>query len=332
MWIELTDANGHVLARRPQDAVPCTIGSARDNTMVVDGDDILPYHARIDANQDGTLSVTALGAHPGLHRPGAPERQPTLLLTATASVAIGPAMLRLVSSEMATAPAAIAPAAAPDVVAPAGWRAWAARKDVQWGMALFLVLAGAAVSWYSVPAKNRELTAFFVGLFILFLVASWAGFFALIGRLRHGNAKFGQHFVVATVMTVVSLLVSEAASWQQFLRPGARVMAGLMLILTSVTVGVALFAQLRVFGTGHREKHLRIAAGVTAVMLILTVAATRYTDEWSSTLDFSAVLKPWPVAWTPARGVDSYGESLSKLEQELEKDGADPAAASRPVE
>jgi hypothetical protein len=331
MWIELTDALGNVLARRPEDAVPCTIGSARDNTIVVDGDEILPYHARIDANQDGTLSVTALGAHPGLHRPGAPERQPTLLLTATAPVAIGQAMLRLVSTEMVMAPAA-AVAAPEEEGPPTGWRAWAARKDVQWGSALFLVLAGMAVSWYTVPVKNRELTAFFVGLFVLFAVALWAAFFALIGRLRHGKAKFGQHLVVATVMTVVSLLISELASWQEFLIPAAEVMAGLMLILTSVTVGVTLFAQLRVFSTRNREKHLRIAAGATAVMLILAVAAARYTDDWSSTLDFSAVLKPWPVSWTPARGVETYGESLSKLEKELEKDGADPAAVISPAE
>lgn len=331
MWIELTDPNGNVVARRPEDAVPCTIGSARDNTIVVDGDEILPYHARIDANQDGTLSVTALGAHPGLHRPGAPERQPTLLLTATAPVAIGQAMLRLVSTEMITLPPAAA-AVVPEEGPPTGWRAWVARRDVQWGTALFLIAAGAVVSWYSVPGKNRALTAFFVGLFILFAVACWAAFFALIGRLRHGKAKFGQHLVVAAAMTVVSLLISETASWQQFLMPAAEAMAGIMLILTSLTVGFTLFAQLRVFGTEHKEKHLRIAAAATAVMLIFAVAATRYTDEWSSTLDFSAVLKPWPVSWTPAKGVETYGESLSKLEKDLEKDGADPAPASTPAE
>jgi hypothetical protein len=35
------------------------------------------------------------------------------------------------------------------------------------------------------------------------------------------------------------------------------------------------------------------------------------------------VLKPWPVSLTPARGVDKYGESLTKLETELEADKGD---------
>lgn len=319
-WIELIDGQGQLLARRPEDAVPCMIGSARDNAIVVDGEGILPYHARIDANQDGTLSVTALGEHPGLHRPGAPERQPTLLLTLSAPVAIGTATLRLASTATASGLATAPPATGdrePETVS--GWRALIARRRVQWCMAALLVAGGATVAWFSLAQRNREVTSLSVGLFLLAMVALWAGIFALIGRLKHGHAKFGQHFVVAGAMTILSLLVSELSSWQEFLAPSAQVMGGLMILLTSITAGFALFAQLRVYGKEHRERHLRIAAVATATLLLFAAAATRYDKDWSNLVEFSAVLKPWPASWTPARGLDALGGGMERVEKELEE-------------
>ena len=45
-WIEVVDALGRVVALRTAVGVPCTIGSAADNTLVVEDSEVAPYHAR----------------------------------------------------------------------------------------------------------------------------------------------------------------------------------------------------------------------------------------------------------------------------------------------
>lgn len=323
--IELVDGTGQLLARRPADAVPCTIGSARDNTIVVDGEDVEPYHARIDSNPDGSLSATALGVHPGLQRPGAPERQPSLLLTLTAPVAVGKGILRLVDAAAVSVPDAVAPVPAP----PTGWRARIAERPLQYGVAVVGFLAAAAYSWLTVPTDDRGMTAGVLGVSFLLVVGIWAGFWALVDRLRHGARRFGPHFVVAGIGTIVSLLASELVSWQQFLWPSSSVVAGLMLLVTTMVGGIALYAQFRVMGPGHREKHLRWAAGITAGFLLVSLFAGRLDTDWSNKVTFTGVLKPWPASLTPAWTAERYGESLGKLEKALESDSTrtNPAIA-----
>ena len=321
--IELVDGTGQLLARRPVDAVPCTIGSARDNTIVVEGEEIAPYHARIDANLDGSLSVTVLGVHPGLQRPGAPERQPSLLLTLTAPVGIGQGVLRLVDAAAAPAKEAVDLAPAP----PVGWRAWIAQRPVQYAVAFTGFLAAAGYSWLTVPTDDRGTTAAVLGVSFLLVVVTWAGFWAIVDRMRHGARRFGSHFVVAGIGFVVSLLASELVSWQQFFSPASTVVAGLLLLFSTAVGGLALYAQFRVMGPGNREKHLRWAAGITAGLLLLSLLVGRLDDDWSNEVTFTGVLKPWPASLTPARGAERYGESLSKLEKALESD----STKSRPA-
>ena len=109
-WIEVVDATGRVVARRTVLGVPCTIGSAVDNTLVVEDPDVAPYHARIDREADGSLTVTVLGGSSGLHRPGAPERAMSLALTPSASVAMGGSVIRLVNEATREVPVSARPA------------------------------------------------------------------------------------------------------------------------------------------------------------------------------------------------------------------------------
>jgi hypothetical protein len=132
---------------------------------------------------------------------------------------------------------------------------------------------------------------------------------------------------VAGIGTIVSLLASELVSWQQFLSPSSTVVAGLLLFITTAVGGLALYAQFRVMGPGHREKHLRWAAGITAGLLLLSLLVGRLDTDWSNKVTFTGVLKPWPASLTPARTADRYGESLGKLEKALESDSTSTQGA-----
>lgn len=320
--IELLDHSGQLLARRPADAVPCTIGSARDNTLVLDGDDVAPYHARIDANPDGTLSVTALGIHPGLHRPGAPERQPSLLLTLTAPVAIGAGLLRLVdAAAQAAQPARGALPAEAGTMAPAppaGWRAWVAQRRVQYAAAMATFVPAAAYGWFTLPTNDRGTTAFSFGVVVMLAVLIWAGFWYALDRSRHGIRRFGSHFVVAAFGTLASLAASEAVAWQEFLLPGSTILAAALVAFTTVVGGLALYAQLRVMGPERKEQHLRWAVGLMAGLVLLGIGADRLDDKWNSEATFTGIIKPWPASMVPTLGAERYGETLTKLEKELD--------------
>jgi len=323
-WIEIIDASGRPVARRAAVAVPCTIGSALDNTLVVDAPGVSPYHARIDAEQDGGLTVTALGLAPGLQRPGAPERLVALALTRSAPVAIGGAVIRIVGDPDDAVHVALAATGTPAT----GWRALSSRGPVQWAAVASLALAGAAVGYFGMPGKDRALNAAVLAVGIAGAEAIWAGFWAIVGRLRHGRARFGQHFVVGTGMTALGWAVGQAESWQTFLVPGAKVASAALLAATACVWGLAVFVHLRVMNQGNGQKHRRIAlfVGIASVALLLA-SKQGFKTGWNSDLEFASVLKPWPPGWVPAKSPNGYAKSLETLERELNEDAVKEAAA-----
>ena len=216
-WIEVVDGLGRVVARRTAVGVPCTIGSAADNTLVVEDSEVAPYHARIDREADGSLTVTVLGGSSGLHRPGAPERAMALALSPSAAVAMGGSIIRLVDEASRDVPVS-APTVEPP---PSGWRAFVARRPVQWASVAVLTVMGAAIGYFTLPGSERAVNALVVAAVLMVSECAWVGMWALTGRIRHGTARFGKHFVVATAITVLGWMLGEMESWQKFLVPGA---------------------------------------------------------------------------------------------------------------
>ena len=315
-WIEVLDAAGRVVARRTADGVPCTVGSAPDNTLLIEGPDVAGYHARIDREADGRLTVTVLGQSPGLHRPGAPERALSLALTPSAPVAVGGNIIRLVDEPTRDATGLVR--AAERVP---GWITFVARRPVQWGSAALLALGGAAIGYFTMPGSERAVTTIVVAIALMLGECAWVGLWAIIGRIRHGRARFGQHFVVGTFIAVLGWVVGEMESWQKFLAPGASTIALGLTGLTALVWVVAILAHLRVMNQAHWEKHLRIAAGFGITLFVLVLAGREYRGQWSSDVEFSSVLKPMAAKLVPAKDAEQFTASLKVLQGELDHDG-----------
>ena len=318
-WIEVVDSEGRIVARRMADAVPCIIGSAHDNALVIEGDDVSAYHARIDREADGRLTMTVLGQSTPIRRPGAPEGSLVLVLSPTAPVALGGWTVRLVSELAVPAPAVVAPAVPAEAVH-AGWRTVIARRAVQWGAAALLVGAGAAVGYYTLPGSNRGVNALIVALGLLVAECCWVGFWALVGRLRHGRAKFGQHFVAGTAIAAASWLFGEFDSWQRFLLPQVDGLAVFLLLLSAGLWVVGILVHLRVMTREHWEKHLRLSVIAGMVLFILVLAADRYRGSWNSDIEFSAVLKPLTSKLIPAHSPEQFTSTLTHLQKQLDDD------------
>ena len=322
-WIEVVDASGRVVARRAAEGVPSTVGSALDNTLLVEGPEVAPYHARIDREADGTLTVTVLGGSSGLHRPGAPEQAMSLALTRSAPVAVGGIVIRLVDE-----PTRDLPVAAGAIEWPrSGWRDFISRRPVQWWAAALLTAMGAGIGYFTMPGSERTANVVLVVALVLVSESVWAGAWALTGRIRHGRARFGQHFVVATGVALLWWFVGEMESWQKFLVPGATLIALLLTAVTALTWVLALLAHMRVMNRGNWHKHVRIAATSGVIVFIVVLAARQYRGSWSSDVEFSSVLKPWPDRLVPAKSTEELTSSLKQLQDQLDREGEGPLDA-----
>lgn len=327
-WIEVVDAAGRVVARRTAEGVPCTVGSAVDNTLLIEGDDVAAYHARIDREADGSLTVTVLGQSSGLSRPGAPERAMSLALTPSAPVAMGGNIIRLVDEATRDTPPVSVRAAEPPA---AGWRAFLARRPVQWGAAGLLALGGAAIGYFTMPGSERAVNALVVAIALVVAECAWVGLWAITGRIRYGQARFGQHFVVATLIALLGWAVGELESWQKFLLPGAGAFTVALTALTALIWLVAILAHLRVMNRGNWDRHVRIAAGLGVALFVMVLASRAYKGQWSSDVEFSSVLKPIAAMLVPAKDPEQFNASLKALQDELEGDGSEPVS-NEPVE
>jgi len=147
------------------------------------------------------------------------------------------------------------------------------------------------------------------------------GIWALTGRIRHGTARFGKHFVVATVITVLGWMVGEMESWQKFLVPGATPVAVFLTALTALIWVFALLAHLQVMNRANWHKHVRIAATFGVAVFLLVLAAREYHGQWSNDVEFSSVLKAWPERLVPAKNPDQLTASLKALQDQLDHDG-----------
>jgi hypothetical protein len=316
-WIEVVDASGRIVARRSTEGVPCTIGSAYDNNLYVDGPDVAPYHARIDREADGGLTVTVLGQSSGLHRPGAPERAMSLALSASAPVAMAGGVIRLVDDVSRDVPLT-RPATEPTS---SGWRAFIARPAVQWGSAALLAVCGAAIGYFTMPGSDRAISAAAVALALLVAECAWVAVWAMAGRIRHGRARFGQHLVVATAIAAIGWGVGEMESWQKFLLPGATTIAVALTVLTSLVWVVAVLAHLQVMNPVNWDRHLRIAVGFGVALFAIVLGAREYQGQWGSNVEFSSVLRPLRATLVPAKDPEQFSASLKTLQDALDDNG-----------
>lgn len=77
---------------------PTTVGSARENTVVVTGTGVAPQHARIERDRMGRFRITDLDTDEGTHINGIPVGQATLL--PGAEIRIGDNRLLFTGSEL----------------------------------------------------------------------------------------------------------------------------------------------------------------------------------------------------------------------------------------
>lgn len=315
LFIELLDASGQVVARRVATAVPCTVGRGADATLVVDDEYVEAVHAEIVADASGGLLVRDLESVNGVRRIGSDATERLLPLTLHDPVQLGRAVIRLADSARSRATPLPGGAPVPR------WLGLARKRRVQIAAPIALLLIVIAFFYASTndvrPAESLVFVALALGLFFAFWVAGWA----VATRVRHGEARFGQHLAASVFSAGLMLPISEAVGWTNFLAPGSAIVKGLELLTSVLGIYLALRLHLRVynpsFGPRMPVMALAVAGGFTACTYGLGALGD---NDFPAKAIFAAQLKPVPASFVPVTSADAYRAQVEALRAKLDAD------------
>jgi hypothetical protein len=309
-YIELLDAKGRVTQRFAVDALPCTVGRAYTNRIILDDPFVSPEHLAIVADDSGGLRADDLNSVNGLRALPGRKRVASLALVSGAPFQIGHTTLRYCEVGASVAPAAVdlgdrAPRLPGWFLAPASLL-----------VLLFVLMSEYYFESYERFNLARSLSESLTTLSIVF---TWAGLWSLLSRVVVSRFYYAEHFALACAAIVVSLLFNISAEWTEFLFPS---IAGLW--VASVFGSGALLAGL-VFG--HlgwaslmlRRSRLWAALGVSAAVIgtgIIAEYAGR--DTFNTAMDYSAVIKAIDPRLVPTVSIDEFLANAEKVKKDLE--------------
>ncbi|HUP31362.1 MAG TPA: FHA domain-containing protein [Usitatibacter sp.] len=257
MWIEVLSLQGAVAARERIEATEARIGRAFDNDVVVDDPHVAPHHLRIFRGEDGELVAEDLGSLNGLYAEHGALRTERLSLASAPGLRIGRTILRVHD--------AVHPVAPEKLLTPP-------RAHVKWaaiiGLGLFSLIL--LLNWLNLttePSANRIVLPL---LALATALAAWAGIWALLSRIFHGQAQFAVQLRIALTASIALVLwdqmaetLSYALAWREIVEYQG---LGAWALLATTC-----YAHLRSIG----PRHMRAAMGLLAV-LIVTGAALQY--------------------------------------------------------
>jgi hypothetical protein len=311
-WLELLDERGGVIGRRPADALPCTVGHEAANALVSRAPGVEGRHAELSLGEGGAILVRDLGTVGGIRLAPDGPRLDSATLALGHELFIGAARLRLAPGQ----PGGVSTSGRPAPVA--ALVAWSERPGVKIAAPLVLLFAGTVMGW-TLSADEDPLTAgLAVGAAVLVAEAMWAGGWALVNRIRYGQARFGQHFAVGVVSSAAALLLGEAANWAEFLKPSSGLAAVVSFASLTLIWLVALRLHLRVMVPEGTLRGRRLTAAFAVLLGGCFAWAPRLADpKFDAQAEYAVELKPISPALVPALTPQSYAEALRSLEREL---------------
>lgn len=299
MWIEVLSRDGEVLSRSRIVAPEARIGRAFDNDVVVNDPHVAPHHLRVYRGADGELVAEDLGTLNGLYREHGAERVARLSLAADPGLRIGRTTLRVHDASRPVDPEK--PLTPP-------------RAHARWDAALGATLLGLILllNWLELTGEASANIVLLPLLGLATALALWAGLWAVLSRLFHGQAQFALHLRIALVACIAIVLwdqlaetVAFAFAWRAATEHAA---LGAWAILAATC-----HAHLRAIG----PRHLRAATGIVLVLVgagagIQSVARLETREQLG---DRTALvdLRPPAVRAVPLSDTDAFFRSADAI-------------------
>lgn len=307
-FVEVLGQNERVLFRQPIDALPCHVGRAYDNHVILDDPFVHPRHARVDLDDDGALMwtdlvlnvTTRIDAHQG-H-----------------ACMVGRTKVRLRTPSFKVEAARIAPLLDTRIGRLAG--SLSARM-VALTLGFACVLGNAYWTSHSTDLVDQVDDVAGVG----FLLVLWAAIWTLIGRVRSNRNTFTMH-LSAAALSLVPVAIGEfivAAAYSISPNPGLRILLGAT--WTALVFAGLITVHCLIIGLPNVRRAAAVGVPLAATALAVTLVMQAASDaQFSRKFEIETLVMPMPTALMVTESPERFFQGTAELRRELEQDLRSP--------
>ena len=308
VFVEVIGRQGHVLDRQAVDTLPCTIGRAYDNRVILDDPFVEPHHARVEQGADGGIVLCDLGSD----KPTPVDDKLGL------DCMLGRTHVRLRTPHFHVPEARVDP-----------FHGSALGRFARSRRAMFAALAvgmGTIAAEAHLDDYDTALSSEWsrvLGVFMIMLV--WASIWALVGRIRsHRNAML-IHMALPAALILPLTLLGSAMQYAHSIHPMPGLLSVGQLTIATCSLGLLVATHSLVVGvpSGRRAA---LTGVVTSVFLAGMVVAGQTADrtEFSGHLEIDPVIRPVPPSLLSTESPEAFLARGEELRERLEQDLADP--------
>lgn len=302
-----------VRERHRLDGTPLAIGRGLDNQVIVDDPHVDARHARLEPDVEGGWVLVDLGSvnRIGLPRDGRTDR---VAVRPGTTVVLGRTTLRF-RDEFAPLASALPLAR----LAPSGLDLLGTAR----GRAIVIlgaIILGALRLWLSTTTRGAGSQVFSQLLVAMVLVALWAGTWSIAARVVLGRFHFLTHVAITAAALVVSVAISDVASWVRFLLPALSVTEAVEVMALLALLAALVAAHLAVASHLSRPARWRAGAVTCGVLLALAgVAAALEEETYTPVATFAGDLKMIMPALVPQQEMTEFAATRADLKGEVDK-------------
>ncbi len=311
IFVEVLDRRGEVQRRERVESFPLRIGRAYDNDLILEDPHVCPAHAVLDW-LDGSLTLRDLASVNGLHTLPGRERVPSLEVGSGASVQIGRTLLRFRDPAHLTPPAL-------RLRRRPRYLEWALTRPLA-GCAWLTLLLGIslidAVRSAHVEIDWASQASALAGAALI--SATWAGAWALVGRLLGQRPRFVTHFAIAVLALLFGMLQKAIFEVGQFLFTPVEPQRAADMAADGLVLGSVLYAHLSVLHVARPWRRRLVAAGLGSMLFgfQLSTLLAEPTD-WIAVLPYWSRLEPIDPKWLSVVPSPAFFGEVKGLEPEL---------------
>ncbi|MFI5214763.1 MAG: FHA domain-containing protein [Gemmatimonadales bacterium] len=311
--VEVLGRRGDVVQRVRLERLPATIGRGYECDVILSDPLVDARHARLVLDEQGRTVLEDLGSRNGLFKGGVRGRVSRAPVDGVTTARIGRTLLRIVPDGAAVPPAL------PDT--DSGDRLAVLLASPRWNAVVLIAGFAATTLWLWLGGTEARAASVAGGetLGVVILSATWAGFWALIGRANVQRFSFWPHLTLTWLFLVLLGVVGGTAGYAEFLFPDAPLDAVAM--FAALVLAAALFARHLGLATllSRRRRNLVAAATAAAVLLLVLFAGRIAGDEAEdATVALSVSVKPLPARLVPATGLEAFVRKSDGLKREID--------------
>lgn len=268
IFVEILGTDGRVVSRQGFNHLPLRIGRAYDNDVILDDAYAAAHHGLVEENQLDELILKDLETLNGIRHQHQRERD--FVVDGNKAYQLGRTRLRI---RRDTHP--LAPELADTINH--RWEGW---RPALIG-SLLLVAFGLLSTWLADLAQQDMSRYLLETVKTLVFAISWAGAWALLGRMFTGHARFGRQLFITCVTLVILGLWEQLTSLLAFALDWPW-LSGYHSHETLVIIAIALYFQLVTAGHKHPK---RLQAYLTGLALLSS--AIIFTKQYQASNHFA---------------------------------------------